>query len=97
MQASSVGRMPCAGPNAASAGHAPGPHAERGRQRALQTGPSARLKTPQAHDRAKARCARKDRHESGTRVRSFEAFCGAALAQFDARRLKKAGADRKQP
>jgi hypothetical protein len=59
--------------------------------------PSAAVSARCTHDRAKARCARKDRHESGTRVRSFEAFCGAALAQFDARRLKKAGADRKQP
>jgi hypothetical protein len=51
----------------------------------------AKLKPAQrrAYDGGQKRCARKYRHESGTMYRSFEAFCGAELAQSYARKFSK--------
>lgn len=41
------------------------------------------------YDQAQKRCARKYQRESGTMYRSFEAFCGAQVAQTYARRFAK--------
>ncbi len=41
------------------------------------------------YDRKQKRCARKYRRESGTMYRSFEAFCGAQVAQSYARKFSK--------
>lgn len=60
----------------------------------------ATLKTAErkAYDRGQAQCARKHRHQSGTMYRSFEAFCGAQLAEKYASRLQKAaGSTSKRP
>ena len=42
-----------------------------------------------AYEQGQKRCARKYRHEWGTMYRSFEALCGAQLAQTYARRFSK--------
>jgi len=51
-----------------------------------------------AYTREQQRCAGKFRHEAGTMYRSFEAFCGAALAGDYARRFarRKAASPRVQ-
>lgn len=49
-----------------------------------------------SYDRAKVRCAVKHRKESGTMYRSFEAFCGAQLAEKYARRPHKAAGTRRR-